>query len=125
MEPAPAVKPPAAPEADKRLELRDRLAVTILLIPFVLLAVADGNWLYLLALLTILVLAALVLMGSRQRRGRGPAPAVALATFLLLSGMAAMPPRAVGMLARRVQAPVAGSNSSRTSLMALLRPPAT
>jgi phosphatidate cytidylyltransferase len=58
MEPAPAVKPAAAPEADRRLELRDRLAVTILLIPFVLLAVADGDWLYLLALLTILCLAA-------------------------------------------------------------------
>jgi phosphatidate cytidylyltransferase len=58
MEPAPAVRPPAAPEADKRLELQDRLAVTILLIPFVLLAVADGEWLYLLALLAILIAAA-------------------------------------------------------------------
>jgi phosphatidate cytidylyltransferase len=59
MEPAPAVKPPAAPEADRRLELRERLAVAILLVPFVLLAVADGGRLYLLALLFILSMAAL------------------------------------------------------------------
>ena len=51
--PAPAPAPPAAADgkasgpdgkasADRRLELRDRLAVTILLVPFVLLVVQAG-----------------------------------------------------------------------------------
>ncbi len=68
MEPAPAAKPLAAPGtaqaptqvgADRRLELRERLAVSILLIPFVLLVVQTGGVLYLLALLFMWSMAAL------------------------------------------------------------------
>jgi phosphatidate cytidylyltransferase len=58
MEPAPAVKPSAAPEADKRAELHDRLAVSVLLLPFVFLLVQVGGWPFLLAVLTILLIAA-------------------------------------------------------------------
>jgi len=57
MEPAPAVRPSAAPEADKQAELRDRLAVSVLLLPFVFLLVQLGGWLYLCGVLTILLFA--------------------------------------------------------------------
>ena len=58
MEPAPAVRPAATPEADKQAELRDRLAVSVLLLPFVFLLVQLGGWLYVIAVLAILLFAA-------------------------------------------------------------------
>lgn len=58
MEPAPAAKPSAALEADKQAELRDRLAVSALLLPFVFLVVQVGDWLFLIAVLAILLVAA-------------------------------------------------------------------
>jgi len=58
MEPAPAVRPLAATEADKQAELRDRLAVSVLLLPFVFLLCQVGGWLYLSGVLAILLVAA-------------------------------------------------------------------
>ena len=73
MQPAPAVKPLAA-ESDKRAELHDRLAVSILLMPFVFLIVQVGGLLYLLAVLVLLLIAAVEFGGlfvtMRQRPAR-------------------------------------------------------
>ncbi|MEP7355669.1 MAG: phosphatidate cytidylyltransferase [Anaerolineales bacterium] len=85
MEPAaPAAKPAASPAAagtDRRLELRDRLAVTILLVPFVLLVVQAGGILFLLALLFMWSMAALEF--AWLFAGAGQRPAV----WLLVGGV--------------------------------------
>jgi len=57
METAPRARPAAA-EADKRAELHDRLAVSVLLLPFVFLIVQLGGLPFLLAVLGILLIAA-------------------------------------------------------------------
>jgi len=84
MEPAPAVKPSAAPEADKRAEFRDRLAVSVLLLPFVFLAVQVGGWLYLLAALAILLTAAIEYGGLFVAVHHRPATPVIVAGVALL-----------------------------------------
>ena len=80
METAPAVKPAAA-EPDKRAELRDRLAVSVLLLPFVFLAVQVGGLLFLLAVLCILLIAAVEFGGLFVRMHQRPS------TLLLVAGV--------------------------------------
>lgn len=58
MKPAAAPEAPPAPASAWPSDLSDRLAVSILLLPFVLLIVEAGGWLYLLAVLALLLLAA-------------------------------------------------------------------
>jgi phosphatidate cytidylyltransferase len=84
MEPAPAVKPSAAPEADKQAELRDRLAVSVLLLPFVFLIVQVGGWLYLLAVLAILLFAAVEFGGLFITMHQRPAVPLLVAGVALL-----------------------------------------
>ena len=84
MEPAPAVRPSAAPEADKQAELRDRLAVSILLLPFVFLLVQVGGWLYLIGVLTILLFAAIEFGGLFVTMHQRPAVPLLMAGVALL-----------------------------------------
>ncbi len=84
MEPAPAVKPSAAPQADKQAELRDRLAVSALLLPFVFWVVQVGDWLFLAAVLTILLLAAWEFGGLFVAVRHRPARALIVAGVALL-----------------------------------------
>ena len=86
MQPAPAVQPSAAPEGDKRLELRDRLAVSILLMPFIFLAVQVGGWLFLAAVLGILLTAAVEFGGLFVAIHQRPAaPMIVAGTALLIT----------------------------------------
>ena len=80
METAPAVKTAAA-EADKRAEFRDRLAVSVLLLPFVFLIVQVGGLLFLLAVLGILLIAAVEFGGLFVKVHQRPA------TILLVAGV--------------------------------------
>jgi phosphatidate cytidylyltransferase len=84
MEPARAVKPSAAPEADKRAELRDRLAVSVLLLPFVFLLVQVGGWLYLSGVLAILLFAAVEFGGLFVTMHQRPAVPLLVAGVALL-----------------------------------------
>ena len=84
MEPAPAVKPSTAPEADKRAELRDRMAVSVLLLPFVFLIVQVGGWLFLIAVLTILLFAAIEFGGLFITMHQRPAVPLVVAGVALL-----------------------------------------
>jgi phosphatidate cytidylyltransferase len=86
VEPAPAVEPSAAPEADKQAELRDRLAVSVLLLPFVFLVVQTGGWLFLLTLLVMLLTAALEFGGLFVAVHQRPAvPVIVAGTALLIA----------------------------------------
>lgn len=86
MEPAPAAKPSAAPEADKQAELRDRLAVSVLLLPLVFLVVQVGSWLYLIAILVILVVAAIEFGGLFVAvRHRPAVPVIVAGTALVVA----------------------------------------
>src|SRR5262245_34597529 len=80
METAPAVKPTPA-EPDKQAELRDRLAVSVLLLPFVFLIVQVGGLFYLLAVLGILVIAAVEFAALFVRVHQRPS------TVLLVAGV--------------------------------------
>jgi phosphatidate cytidylyltransferase len=91
MEPAPAVKPSAAPEADKRAELRDRMAVSVLLLPFVFLIVQVGGWLYLIAVLTILLFAAIEFGGLFITMHQRPAVPLLVAGVALLVAAEQLP----------------------------------
>src|SRR5260221_12709512 len=84
MEPGPAVRPAATPEADKQAELRDRLAVSVLLLPFVFLLVQLGGWLYLIAVLVILLFATVEFGGMFITMHQRPA------VPLLVAGVALM-----------------------------------
>jgi phosphatidate cytidylyltransferase len=84
MEPAPAVRPSAAPEADKRAELRDRMAVSVLLLPFVFWVVQVGSWLFLLAVLATLLTAAIEYGGLFVAVHHRPAVPVIMAGVALL-----------------------------------------
>jgi|SRR5579859_1406497 len=84
MEPAPAVRPSVAPEADKQAELRDRLAVSVLLLPFVFLLVQLGGWLYLVGVLIILTFAAIEFGGLFVIMHQRPAVPLLVAGVALL-----------------------------------------
>ena len=98
MEPAPAAKPLSAPgtaapsaaatplaaRPDRRLELRERLAVSILLIPFVLLVAQTGGVLFLLALLFMWSMAALEFAWLFVGAGQRPAVWLLVAGVILL-----------------------------------------
>ena len=104
METAPAVKPAAA-EADKRAELRDRLAVSVLLLPFVFLIVQVGGLLFLLAVLGILLIAAVEFGGLFARMHQRPS------TVLLVAG--------VGLLVAAEQYPALNPGGMLPALLVL------
>lgn len=86
MQPASAVQPSVAPQADKQAELRDRLAVSALLLPFVFLIVQVGSWLFLIALLAILLTAATEFGGLFVAVHHRPAvPVIVAGTALLVA----------------------------------------
>jgi phosphatidate cytidylyltransferase len=83
----PSAAPPQAASpavSDRRLELRERLAVTILLVPFVLLVVQAGGLLFLLALLFMWGMAALEFAWLFAGAGQRPAVWVLVGGVLLL-----------------------------------------
>jgi phosphatidate cytidylyltransferase len=91
MEPAQAAKPSAASQADKQAELRDRLAVSILLLPFVFLLVQVGGWLFLIGLLTILLIAAVEFGGLFAAVRQRPATPIIFAGTALVVASAQIP----------------------------------
>ncbi len=89
MEPAPQASPqpagmPGQAVPGRRAELRDRLAISVVLIPLVFMVVEAGGWLYLLAVVVIFVLAASEFAHLFEAARQRPARPVLLAGVALL-----------------------------------------